>query len=417
MALHEGLERWFVSLTAPEARTRRDRCPGLLALHEAADGWLARVRIPGGRLSGAQLRALATAADELGNGLVDITARANLQLRGLRADTAPQLAAHLSATGLLPSRAHDRVRNVLASPLAGRSRAALDDVDAVVELLDTRLCANPALGELPGRFCFLVDDGTGAGSDVRPDITIVARGDGVFAVLLDAQPLVFEGDAGAAAAVALRAAGAFVEVGGDAWRMSETPGGAGSVARRLGIELGVARRRPRRAAALDPGPQRQRDGRVAVTGLAPLGQLSPAILLELARLRDDVRLSTRRTVTLVDVEADEADAAGAALERCGLQVDGASGWVGLTACAGTGACQSALADVRAAAAQRARVRLPGAPIEHWSACGRRCGESGDVAVAVAVQGTVSVAVRSGAREWTEQTLAAVRAGLLVEAIG
>jgi precorrin-3B synthase len=410
------LESWFVSFAGSELRTRRDRCPGLLALHEAADGWLARVRIPGGRLSGAQLRALGAAAEELGNGLVDITARANLQLRGLGVDAGPQLAARLADAGLLPSHAHDLVRNVLASPLAGRSHGALDAVDAVVELLDVRLCDDAALGELPGRFCFLVDDGTGAGSDVRPDITIAARGDGAFGVLLDTQPLAFEGDAEAAVDLALRAAAAFLDVGGDAWRMSETPGGASSVARHLTIDL-AARRRPRRAAALDPGPQRQRDGRVAVTGLAPFGQLSPAILLGLARMRDDVRLSTRRTVTLVDVEAHDADEACAALERCGLSVDGASGWVGLTACAGIGACHSALADVRAAAAQRARVRLPGAPIEHWAACGRRCGEDGDVVVAVAVQGTVSVAVRSGAREWIEPSLEAARAGLLVEAAG
>ncbi|MEA2231060.1 MAG: precorrin-3B synthase [Solirubrobacteraceae bacterium] len=406
-----------MSFTAPEPRTRRDRCPGLLAMHEAADGWLARVRIPGGRLSGAQLRALGAAAADLGNGLVDITARANLQLRGLGADAAAQLAARLSDAGLLPSQAHDLVRNVLASPLAGRSPDALDGVDDVVALLDAKLCADPALGELPGRFCFLVDDGTGSGTDVRPDITVAARGDGSFAVLLDTQALAFEGDAGAAVEMALGAARSFLEVGGDAWRMSETPGGAGSVARHLGVAIAPARRRPRRAAALDPGPQRQRDGRVAVTGLAPLGQLSPALLLELARLRDDVRLSTRRTVTLVDVDAGAADAVSDELQRCGLEVDGASGWVGLTACAGIGACRSALADVRAAAAQRARVRLPGAPIEHWAACGRRCGEDGDVAVAVAVQGTISVAVRAGTREWTEPTLESARAGLLVEAAG
>jgi precorrin-3B synthase len=47
-------------------------------MHEAADGWLARVRVPGGRLSSDALLALAAVSEELGNGLVDLTARANV---------------------------------------------------------------------------------------------------------------------------------------------------------------------------------------------------------------------------------------------------------------------------------------------------------------------------------------------------
>ncbi len=107
---------------------------------------------------------------------------------------------------------------------------ALDDVDSVVALLDEQVSETRLLSELPGRFCFLVDDGTGAGREIGPDVTVLARGGRRFGVALDGRPLEFEGDGAEAVAVALRAAGAFVMNRGDAWRLSETPGGAGTIA-------------------------------------------------------------------------------------------------------------------------------------------------------------------------------------------
>ena len=407
-----------MTFTALDERAPQDRCPGVLALHEGADGWLARVRVPGGRLSATQLRALAAAAEELGSGLIDLTARANLQLRGLDEASGPALANRLRSAGLLPSQAHDRARNVLAGPLAGRSPDALDDIDETVALLDARVCATPALGELPGRFCFLVDDGTGAGSEARPDVTVAARGAGHFSVLLDGQPIAFEGDAEAAVALAVQAAEAFLELrgGGSKWRLSETSGGPAAVADHLGLRLADADTKPPDVPALVPGVELQRDGRAAVTALAPLAQLWPALLRELAGVCDgagtDVRLSAHRTVTLVDVDADASLATSVAMQRAGLEVDGASGWIGLTACAGGEGCRNALADVRTAAAQRALVRGPGAPTEHWAACGRRCGEGRATAVAVAVEGPGSVAVRRGTRTSTAPTLEAASASLL-----
>ncbi|MBW3652838.1 MAG: precorrin-3B synthase [Actinobacteria bacterium] len=382
--------------TAPDQRTRQDRCPGILVLHEAADGWLARVRVPGGRLASVALLALAALSEELGNGLVDLTARANVQLRGLAPNAADVLAPRLEVAGLLPSQAHDRVRNVLASPLAGRAPDALDDVDDVVTLLDAQVIDGHRLRDLPRRFCFLVDDGSGAGREVGPDVTIAARGGGRFGVALDGRPVEFEGDARTAVGVAVGAAEAFVALRGDAWRLSETPGGPAKIAAILGMTLAPVTRAAR-TRGFGPGLIEQRDGRFALTALAPLGQLWPSLLRVLAATGGDVRVSTRRTVTLVDLEPGAVGTTREVLAAAELVMDPASGWVGLTACAGTAGCRRALGDVRAAATLRAQVRAATDPPEHWAACERRCGEISGTPVAVAVRDAGDVEVRFDAR--------------------
>lgn len=386
----------------------------MLALHEAADGRLARVRVPGGRLSADALLTLAALSEEHGNGLVDLTSRANLQLRGLAADAGPLLAPRLQDVGLLPSAEYDRVRNVLASPLAGRGPGALDDVDDVVARLDAQLTASHRARELPGRFCFLVDDGSGTGRDAGPDVTIVARGEGRFGLALDGRPVRFEADGETAAAAAVAAAEAFVALRGDAWRLSETPGGPRAIAETIGLTLAPVTRAARRR-GFGPGAIEQRDGRVALTALAPLGQLWPSLLRTLAAVGDGVRLSTRRTVTLVDLDPGAVGATRDALAAADLVLDGNSGWVGLTACAGTGGCTKAMGDVRAAATLRAGVRAATDPAEHWAACERRCGEVPGTPVTVAVTATGDVELRADARSARLASLESASERLLAEA--
>src|ERR1700735_221664 len=66
------------------ARTRdTDACPGALQVHQAADGALVRVRLPGGMITAVQLAALAVASTEWGTGTLELTARGNVQLRGI----------------------------------------------------------------------------------------------------------------------------------------------------------------------------------------------------------------------------------------------------------------------------------------------------------------------------------------------
>ena len=67
------------------SRTRDDdACPGALQVHQAADGALARIRLPGGMIGARQLEALAHAAKDFAGGTLELTARGNLQLRGIR---------------------------------------------------------------------------------------------------------------------------------------------------------------------------------------------------------------------------------------------------------------------------------------------------------------------------------------------
>src|SRR3954453_4608101 len=100
---------------AAPLRTGADACPGALQTHAAADGGLARVRVPGGVLTAAQVRVLADAARELGDGHLEMTSRGNLQLRGLPDGAEADLGDRLAVAGLLPSATHERVRNVLSS--------------------------------------------------------------------------------------------------------------------------------------------------------------------------------------------------------------------------------------------------------------------------------------------------------------
>lgn len=378
---------------APEhcrPRAGEDACPGVLRIHRALDGGLARIRIPGGRTSPAQLSAIADCA-RLGSGIVEITSRGNLQLRGLPGDAGAALGERLAAAGLVPSFPHERARNVIASPLAGRHPAALAAVDEIVAGLDGGLCADPSLAELSGRFCFGVEDGSGAITGRQYDVLLTPAG-AEFALMVGGTDTFKRAAPTAAAELALAAARAFLaERGGDAkvWRVSD-----------LSREGPAAATSPPAPARILPGRLRQRDGLVAVTAHPPLGRLDPARLERLAGVaageRTDVRFSPWRTLSLVDLDPLAAPAVERELGALGLVLDPTSGWHGLSACAGLGGCERALADVRAAAARRAELRPPDAPAEHWTACERRCGERAEIPVAVAVTASgVEVRDRDG----------------------
>jgi len=205
-----------------EDALRRGWCPGALRPMETGDGLLVRVRPPGGRLTADACRALADAASTCGNGAIDLSARANLQLRGVREAALPDLHARLDALGLLdPGGAEAEARrSVLTSPLAGDDPAAWMDVRAVAAAVGDRLATDAALADLPAKFAVVVDDGGAVTlDDVGADVRLVAVGADRLALVLDGAGAVAGVAASDAAASVAWAAAVFLEVRGDARRM------------------------------------------------------------------------------------------------------------------------------------------------------------------------------------------------------
>lgn len=163
-------------VTTSSIRSRPDKCPGVFRPWPASDGALVRLRLIGGRVTPGALTALSDLAAQYGVGGVHLTRRANLQVRGLptRGDDLPtEVVDAIEATGLLPSRSHELVRNVMVSPQTGLSGGRADLRDVATEL-DERLCADPRLASLPGRFLFVLDDGRGDLLSRRTDLGLVA---------------------------------------------------------------------------------------------------------------------------------------------------------------------------------------------------------------------------------------------------
>jgi precorrin-3B synthase len=378
--------------TPTAARQRVDACPGALQTHAAADGALARVRVPGGLLTGGQLRALAAAARDLGDGALELTSRGNVQLRGLADGAEAELGDRLAAVGLLPSASHERVRNVLASALTGRAGGHVD-VRPWVRALDAGIFADPALAALPGRYLATLDDGRGDVAGLGGDVGLLALSPAEVALTLAGTDSGLRAHPDDAVALALAATRAFLDEraarGGTAWRLAELDDGVAAVTARLSGRRGMTVDLP---PAPTPGPvgaAAQHDGRTALVAVVPLGRLTADQAELLARLADEVQLTPRRSVVVPDLAEDAVDDAAVALHRTGMVFDADSAWTRVTACAGRPGCAKSLADVRADAARAvADGTLPaGGARQHWAGCERRCGRPRGEVVDVVATGT------------------------------
>nr|WP_154560494.1 oxidoreductase [Paraburkholderia madseniana] len=185
---------------------RPSACPGLLRIVAARDGGICRIKLPGGELSAAQAAVIADVSERHAAGVVELTNRANLQVRGVRSGHEAALIAALVDAGLGPIRATgavdadslllktlantstasrfgaadasntrpttarqaptaisasaaDDVRNVMVSPTAGRDPFALFDTRPLCVELLTLLQSEARFAALSPKFALLLDGG------------------------------------------------------------------------------------------------------------------------------------------------------------------------------------------------------------------------------------------------------------------
>jgi precorrin-3B synthase len=377
-------------------QTTENLCPGIRHAVPAKDGMLIRIRTPGGLIGGAQLRAVARAAREFSHPTVDITARANIQLRGIRQENLESLVETLRLAGLIPSTPHDRVRNIATSPLAGLDSEELLDTRPLVQQLDRELINDPALASLPPKFSFLIDGGGRRFDTDTADVALMAvaiSGEGRFHLTIGGTATQLGVHVDRAAECMAEAARACLdiskayEIPSRARKIASVPGAFSDLMHRLSHLL-LPCPNPVHRAAISQIPTgilpAARPGMVHIVPSIPLGRLTAVqaeVIAEIVlRYQGDLRLASWRGLILASMPSGAGEDVLHELQAIGLSCDLSDGYNGLAACAGLSGCASALADVRQDAALLAR-RLAGAKAGdktdkgwtvNFSGCNKRC---------------------------------------------
>jgi precorrin-3B synthase len=372
-----------------EALLRKGWCPGARRPMLAKDGLLVRLRISGGIVAAATLRAIAQAGRDHGNGFFDLSARGNLQIRGVREGSLPALIETLDDLALIDEDAAiEAVRNVLVNPLAGLNGRS--EASEAAKALEAVLATDQNLHTLPPKFGFLIDDG-GALSlgSIPADIRFDWTGDTQqFAIGIGghANEAIFLGHCvgGDIPGIAARLAMVFLHLKSSmaepARRMRgliETCG-ANRIAAAAGLCIGPSRR-----TAIDVpcpiGLMRFNDrycfGAGAAFGSFDANMLEGAAMATEIFGTGEIRLTPWRALILPNVREEQADAISAYFAAHGFAVDADDLRLAVTACGGASTCEHGTTDTRADAlalmSYAPRFRKTGVAL-HVSGCAKGC---------------------------------------------
>jgi precorrin-3B synthase len=363
------------------------------------DGLLARLTPTGETTSLHAFGGLTAASRRHGNGIIEITARGSIQVRGLTSVSAPAFAAAVAA---LEVAATDGVP-VISNPLTGLDPDEVIDAGRLAATLRRTLAAASFANTLAPKVSVVVDGGgalhlDAVAADVRVRAERLSKGARLHVLL--------GGDGRTANAIGVVALEHVVEV---VVRLLETLAARGPFARArkvIGAEgLDVLRAVVAGSVTDVPAPgarppaegigiHRLRHGRVALgIGLA-FGHANAEPLERLLNAAKDagasgIRTAPGRVLLVVGIEPDAAASFAANAERLGFIVRVDDPRRHIAACAGAPICASGEISTRAlgpAVAAAAGSLLDGSLVVHLSGCGKGCAHQGTAALTIVGRG-------------------------------
>jgi ferredoxin-nitrite reductase len=384
---------------------------GLFFLTPNKEAFMARLRIPGGQMQAFQLREIANVAQELTTGCIQITTRANFQIRLIEPKNAPEVLRRIQSVGLHTRGAGaDNIRNITANPTAGIDPFELIDTLPYCHQLAQIILNDRAFYDLPRKFNIAFDGGGLIGTlEETNDIGFKAVQferpvDGVIPGIYFRVKL---GGATGHQAIArdlgvlvrpeelLKVATALVRVyiangnRGDrkkarlkhlletwsldryldetekllGWKLLRAPAGLESVEREAagqGTPRHLTPLRIQEAARVMHShvgvfPQRQ-PGLHYIGATVPVGQITPKQMLRVAELADhygsgEIRLTVWQNLILPNIPSGYVETVKRALAKIGLSCEQSNLRSGLVACTGNSYCKFASSNTKAHALQ------------------------------------------------------------------
>lgn len=328
-------------------------CPGALRPMMSGDGLVVRVRPRSGCLTATQARGIAEAARVHGNGIIDLSSRANLQLRGVSPASHGALLDALGRLDLVDrNEAIEARRNIVVAPFWDTSGV----VPALASDLESALAASDL--PLPGKFGFAIDGGEERVlGKVSADIRIERGVAGALVVRADGAALGVPVAPAEAASVALALAQWFIESGG-------VCDGRGRMAPHIGkgmIPPGtLAGSVAPVSEAQPPAPGLRADGALVAVAF---GSMRAETLETLALAAAELRMTPWRMMFLpgIDRMPDGGE----------LVIDAGDPILRVEACPGAPRCPQAKAETRLLARQLA-PHVPQGAVLHVAGCAKGC---------------------------------------------